>query len=171
MLTPQTTANTFAAPGVEIIARLVTMSGTVQLTWLHRGAPPPPAFDGGARLISMALPTYNATTRTFSWSGGTTGDPVDAVRGTLVFNRPGLPSLTWEVVSPAVIPTAVVFPPLPPQLASVDPGSIAATTRRVRGYAVTGAYDHLRQEMFGAADPDELLPQAGLLRISDSTPP
>lgn len=159
--------------GSEVVVRFEADYGTAHHQLIYRGpaSPPPPAFDAGVRARGVVNPTYSAGTRTMTWLQGA-GEPLDAVRGTLVFTRTGLPDLTWELVLPPPAGAASTrLPVLPAALAGIDPGTAAATTRRVRGYTLPGGYARARSAMFADVEPDTLLAAPGLLRLSDSLIP
>ncbi|HEY4179275.1 MAG TPA: hypothetical protein VGM90_20670 [Kofleriaceae bacterium] len=176
-------ARTLAVAGAQAVARFdffPTIHDTFQSMVRRTATLPTTPIDATLRLVNLSNVVYASATRRLTWDQGSVGDPIDAARGTIVFERRGLPHLTWDILQPASAASAqsTTIPALPPELAGVDPGTTTSWTRDIGGYAIPGGYDRVRTTLFGLtrfypdwlSDADMLLAQPGLLRYVGSGP-
>ncbi|HTM22660.1 MAG TPA: hypothetical protein VL172_19190, partial [Kofleriaceae bacterium] len=157
--------------GLQVKTRLSSAAGEQREVWRSRiAAGSGFLLDvGGTRLPWPSAVTYDASTRTLSWTQ-TTGDPVDGAHVVLRYARSTV-NFTWRVLAPPGL-TSVRLPTFPGNLASVPPqpedtvtGDVTVLeSSDVDGYAAFRAI--MDPDYYTYLYPNAADPEAALVRIS-----
>lgn len=150
-------------PGADWVTRVIDRIPNGGQLLYQRAPITTTSFDvGPVRLVEPTVPTYAEASREVTWAVGSTGRPYDGVFVQVRFLLADQTSQRdWLIAAPGGAPS-VRLPPLPPELADLDPGvDPFASAAALTGFVVPGGYDRARGDLFVVSDPGDFLDGAG----------